>query len=274
MKVEEKIQILKFFLVVFNFVFVVIGLAVFGCGIWILFDKSTFVVTISDGHMILAAGGLFVIGLIVVAVSLLGYIGTSKEMRFLIILYMCLLIVIFLCQLFVTFVLLLGRDEILPRLLDEVDDIIVDYGTKNATTPSSLWDVLDAVQHFSKCCGRTNFTQWENNTFIKLLPDNENVYPCSCLLSSCPYLNNDTAQRFGNGSAIYTESCEVRIEAWLRDNFYAILGMDAGLVLLQIFQFVLSFFLVRNIKRKAKQGELLDEQEDLSTTDSVYSHLE
>ncbi|KAJ8374190.1 hypothetical protein SKAU_G00047700 [Synaphobranchus kaupii] len=150
--------------------------------------------------------------------------------------YMGLLIVIFLCQLFVTFVLLLGRGEILTALVEEVDDIIVAYGTEDANSSTSLWDVLDSVQHYSECCGRTNYTQWENNTFIKLLPDDENVYPCSCFKSSCPHLNNDTAQRFGMGSAVYTEGCEERIEAWFLENSYAILGMDAGLVLIQVTQ--------------------------------------
>ncbi|XP_035257295.1 putative tetraspanin-19 [Anguilla anguilla] len=273
MKVEERIPILKFFLMVFNGIFVIIGLAVFGCGIWILFDKSSFVVTIGDGQMKTVAGGLFMVGLVAVGVSVLGYIAISKEIRLLIILYMILLIVIFLGQLFVTFVLLLGRDTVIKALEKEVDDIIVDYGTENANTSTNLWNVLDAVQHNSKCCGRTNYTQWENNTFIKALLD-ENVYPCSCFKSACPHLNDDSTQRFGNGSAFYTEGCQERIEAWLRENGYAILGMDAGLVIIQILQFVLSLYLFRDIKRKAKQGKLLKDQGAFSASNSAYAHLE
>ncbi|XP_061085980.1 tetraspanin-19 [Conger conger] len=272
MKVEETVQILKFFLMVFNGVFLIIGLAVFGCGIWILFDSSSFVVTISDGRMRLVAGGLFVIGLVVFGVSILGYIATCNEIRFLTILYMGLLLVIFVAQLFVTFVLLLARDEVQGVVVKEVDGVIETYGMENTT--NNLWDVLDSVQRHSKCCGRRNYTQWENNTFIKSLPDSENVYPCSCFKSGCPRLNSDPAQRFGNGSAIYTQGCGELIEAWIRENGYAILGMDAGLVLIQVIQFVLSLYFFWNIKRKAKQRELLQDQGYLSASNSAYTHLD
>ncbi|XP_036375631.1 CD82 antigen [Megalops cyprinoides] len=274
MKAEDKIQILKFFLMVFNGVFVILGLAIFGCGVWILFDKSSFIVTLSGGSsMKTVAGGLFVIGLVVFGVSCLGYVGAYKEIRFLLMLYMGFLIVIFLGQLFVTFVLLIKRKEITNFLIEEVDQIIVTYGTMGNGS-SEQWRVLDAVQHHSNCCGRTGYTQWRNNTFISSLSNGEDVYPCSCFNTSCPFLSGDTSLRFGNGSSVFQKGCQESIEVWLSGNGLAILGMDAGLVLIQILQFVLSLYLIRNIRRKAKQKRLLNNQEDNSAVNDGYQHLD
>ncbi|KAG7454352.1 hypothetical protein MATL_G00258790 [Megalops atlanticus] len=274
MKAEDKVQILKFFLMVFNGVFVILGLAIFGCGVWILFDKSSFIVTLSGGSsMKTVAAGLFVIGLVVFGVSCIGYVGAYKEIRFLIMLYMGFLIVIVLGQLFVTFVLLIKRKEITNFLIEEVDQIIVTYGTMGNGS-SEHWRVLDAVQHYSNCCGRNGSTQWENNTFISSLPDGEDVYPCSCFNGSCPFLPNDTSLMFGKGSSIYQKGCQESIEVWLSENGLAILGMDAGLVLIQILQFVLSLYLIQNIRRKAKQKRLLNNQEDNSAVNDGYEHLD
>ncbi|KAG9342358.1 hypothetical protein JZ751_016860 [Albula glossodonta] len=224
----------------------IIGLAVFGCGIWILFDKSSFVVTISGGDMKIVAGGLFVIGLVVVGVSGLGYISASKEIRFLMLLVM-------------------------EALIVEMDEIIMEYGTDWKNSSTGLWDILDGVQHYSKCCGRTNYTQWENNIIIN---GRENVYPCSCFNSSCPFLSDDMTMRFGKGKDIHKEGCERKIKNWLEVNGLAILGMDAGLVLVQIIQFIISFYLHRNIKRKVKQRRLLHNSEDIAASDSPYQHLD
>ncbi|KAI1882290.1 hypothetical protein AGOR_G00249160 [Albula goreensis] len=270
MRLEDKIGILKFLLMVFNGVFMIIGLAIFGCGIWILFDKSSFVVTISGGDMKIVAGGLFVIGLVVVGVSGLGYISASKEIQFLMLLYMALLIVIVLGQLFVTFVLLLQKDKVMEALIVEMDEIIMEYGTDWKNSSTGLWDILDGVQHYSKCCGRTNYTQWENNIVIN---GRENVYPCSCFNSSCPFLSDDM-MRFGKGTDIHKEGCERKIKNWLEVNGLAILGMDAGLVFVQIIQFIISFYLHRNIKRKVKQRRLLHNSEDIAASDSPYQHLD
>ncbi|KAJ8393397.1 hypothetical protein AAFF_G00061190 [Aldrovandia affinis] len=274
MKAEDRIQILKFFLMVFNGVFVIIGLAVFGCGIWILFDKSSFVMTISGGQMELVAGCLFVIGLVVVGVTGLGYVGAAKEVQFLIMLYMGLLIVIFLGQLFVTFILLLQKDQIKQALIDEVDEIILTYGTASANSSAEMWRLLDTVQHYSECCGRFNYTQWDNNVFIQTLLDKESVYPCSCFNSSCPFLSSDASQRFGRGSAVHQQGCEGRISDWLRQNGLTILGMNAGLVLIQVIQFVLSLYLVRSIKKKVKQKRLLSASQEFSATNDGYQHID
>ncbi|KAL4659457.1 putative tetraspanin-19 [Arapaima gigas] len=254
------IQILKFFLLVFNAIFMILGLSIFGCGVWILFDTNNFIVTVSSGSsMRIIAGGLFIIGLAVVTVSAVGYLGALKEIRFFLIVYMGFLIVIFLAQLFVTFILLLKKNEIIVALSDEVDRIIVDYGDRTEGDKwDHKWELMDTVQHYWHCCGRTNYTNWKNNTYIKTLGERD-VYPCSCFTNNtCPLLPSDLTRRFGQGSTVHTTDCQTHMEDWILKNAIVILAMDLGLALIQVVQFTLSLYLTRNVVRKMRGKQMED----------------
>ncbi|XP_018581688.2 putative tetraspanin-19 [Scleropages formosus] len=268
MKVVERIQILKFFLLAFNALFVILGVAIFGCGVWILFDKNNFIVTVSNGQsMRIIAGGLFVIGLVVVTVSAIGYLGALKEVRFLLVMYMSLLIIIFLGQVFITFILLLKENEITRTLSDEVDKIIIEYGNETEQSKGKhTWDLIDTMQHYWQCCGRTNYTEWKENTYIKNLGESD-VYPCTCFnRSTCPLLATGATQRFGHGSEVYDMGCQTRMEDWILQNALVILGMDLGLALIQVIQFTLCLYLFRNVLRKMKEKRNMDNSSTASST--------
>ncbi|XP_052368131.1 CD82 antigen-like [Oncorhynchus keta] len=114
MKVDDKFQILKFFAAVFNSVFLILGLCIFGCAVWILFDKDNFIAILSSVEVKTVAGGLFIIGLVVVGVTILGCMGAQLENRCFLLLYMGFLICIVLGQLFVTFIILLNHGKVCP----------------------------------------------------------------------------------------------------------------------------------------------------------------
>uniref|UniRef100_A0A3B3SJI8 Uncharacterized protein n=1 Tax=Paramormyrops kingsleyae TaxID=1676925 RepID=A0A3B3SJI8_9TELE len=222
MEAEDRIGILKFVLMVISGIFVILGIAIFGCGVWILFDKSNFIAIIKDSVRFLS-GGFFVIGLVVAAISLIGCLGALKEVRY--------------------FLLLVRKKtkqlskNITKTLSDEVDKIIMDYGNGTNREMEIKWNILDTMQLYWTCCGRTNYTQWENNSYIKSCIEWE-VYPCSCFnTTSCPFLSEDPSQRFGKGE----KGCQTHMEEWIYQNGLVMLGMDLGLVLIQVKQSVTSW---------------------------------
>ncbi|XP_042605118.1 CD82 antigen-like isoform X3 [Cyprinus carpio] len=199
MKADDKLQILKFFLMLVNSFFVILGISIFACSAWILFDKDSFVSVLSSGQEVKeVVGGLFFIGLVVVFVSLLGCAGAYFESRCFIIFYMCFLIVIILGQLFITVVLLIRREKIEQFLRDNVDEIIRQYGGNET---QMFWKLLDSVQTSAQCCGRLTSNEWRNNTVIESLGGTD-IYPCSCFNATCPVILART-HSFGNGSDIY-----------------------------------------------------------------------
>lgn len=273
MKADDKLQILKFFLMLFNSVFVILGISIFACSAWILFDNNNFIRVISSGQEVkLVAGGLLLIGLVVVGVSLLGCTGAYLESRCLIIFYLGFLIIIILGQIFITFVLLIRRDSIKQYLIKSVGDIINKYG-QNVTHEIS-WSLLDSVQSTAKCCGWSNPTEWRNNTVISSL-NGANIYPCSCFNGTCPLII-ETA-RFGNGSNIYKTGCEKVLGDWLDTNIIVIFGMDAGLLLIQVLQFIFGVHTYRCIGCKMRglhPNKLLHAMDESPSTEPVQEQYE
>ncbi|XP_023700904.1 tetraspanin-19 [Paramormyrops kingsleyae] len=253
MEAEDRIGILKFVLMVISGIFVILGIAIFGCGVWILFDKSNFIAIISNEDSVrFLSGGFFVIGLVVAAISLIGCLGALKEVRYFLLLYMGALIVILLGQGLLTIILLIKGKEITKTLSDEVDKIIMDYGNGTNREMEIKWNILDTMQLYWTCCGRTNYTQWENNSYIKSCIEWE-VYPCSCFnTTSCPFLSEDPSQRFGKGEKVFNVGCQTHMEEWIYQNGLVMLGMDLGLVLIQVFLIVICVYLFRSLAQKAK----------------------
>ncbi|KAK3517818.1 hypothetical protein QTP70_018971 [Hemibagrus guttatus] len=262
MKAEDKLQIGKFLFMLINSFFVILGISLFGSSLWILFDTSSVITVLNnETDLEVAAGGLFVIGLVVVGVSMLGCIGVHLENKCFIAVYMGFLIAIIFGELFITFLLLLKQSHIEKFLTDSVDAIISMYGV-NAT--QSTWSLLDRVQQSAKCCGRQNASDWETNKFIQL-QNTSDLYPCSCFNESCPVFLADEMYQFGNGTHIYTMGCEEKLKDWFEKNVFVIVGMSLALLFIQILQFILGLSICRNIvpKIRHKQPEnLLDEMDE------------
>ncbi|XP_048828176.1 tetraspanin-19-like isoform X2 [Brienomyrus brachyistius] len=231
MKRKEKVECLKFFVVVFNSMFLILGLAFFSCGVWVLFDQNSLIVMISAGNAVKAiAAALFTMGLLVAGISVLGYIGAATEIR--------------------CFIILISG-----ALMDEIDQLIIVYGNKTAGELAQvMWQLLDTLQCYGKCCGRMNYTDWDRNLYISSLPES-NIYPWSCFnVSSCPVLHsNNSTQGFGQGSAVYLQGCQQSIEDWLLANGLAVLELQLGLVLIQALQLALGLCFCHITQRKGQE---------------------
>ncbi|XP_022617763.1 CD82 antigen-like isoform X1 [Seriola dumerili] len=265
MKLEVKIQLLKFCSAVFNSLFLALGLSVAGCAVWILFGKGNFLTVLSSVELSTVAVGLLIIGGVVVSVSVVGCIGADGEHRFLLLTYLGFLIILVLGQLFVTLLLLINRNKIERSLDAAVDQIILQYGGS-----SSQDALMDNVQHYGECCGRTGPADWLKNSYIQSLnltrPD---VLPCSCFSSYrrsfnsswCSELLNYTEPPYGRGNSSYDQGCRQTLSVWLQENALTILGMDVSLILIQVLQFVVMVYLYRAVGRKAslkRSNRLID----------------
>ncbi|XP_026173554.1 CD82 antigen [Mastacembelus armatus] len=254
MKLEPKIQLLKFCSALFNSIFLVLGLSICGCGIWILFNHESFLSILSSVELNTLALGLLVIGGVVMTVSVVGCVAVDREHRFLLLTYLGFLIVLILSQLFVLLLLLITRTKIEQTLDDVVDHTILHYGQNSADR------LMDNVQHYGACCGRTAPTDWLENSYIQSLNlTGLDVLPCSCFSwnqpswnsSWCSELLNFTEPLYGRGNHSYDEGCKQKLSDWLHENGLTVIAMDLSLILIQIGQFVVAFCLYQAFGRKA-----------------------
>ncbi|KAK7886448.1 hypothetical protein WMY93_026069 [Mugilogobius chulae] len=178
MKLQSQIHLLQFCSNVLFGVYTILGLSVAGCGLWILFDSSSFIHVIDSGDLQLVAVFLLAVGAVVCGVSLLGIVGVQRENRLLLVVVLCFLVVLILAQIFVTFVLLLNRDKISKTLTQKVDSLLVEF-------PHTERRLVDNMQHYAQCCGRSGPSDWLNNPLVLSLNQSEaSVLPCSCFSSN------------------------------------------------------------------------------------------
>lgn len=251
MKLHKKIELLKFCSMVLNFILVALGVSVAGCGLWILFD-SGFISVVSLVELQLVAVALLAVGGVVLVVSVLAMVGVQRESRVLLLPVAVLLLLLVLPQLFITFLLVASKAKIHDAVGNTVDKLIKLY-------PEEERLLVDDLQHYGECCGRTNRSDWLSNQFVQSLDQSEaEVLPCSCFdakhyepgafCSRNLTINSDVIL-YGNNS--FNESCDEKISLWLDENLFTIVGMDLGLVLIQILQLAIVVTLYQSFGAKA-----------------------
>lgn len=253
MKLNAKLELLKFCSTLLNFIFMVLGLAVGGCGLWILFDSS-FISVVSTDDLRLVAVAILSVGGVVVVVSVLGMVGVQREIRVLLLPVGASLLLLVLAQLFVLILLALNRSQISDAMIDSVDKLIQLY-------PAQHGPLLDNLQHYGRCCGRTKPSDWLSNGFVQNLSQSEaQVLPCSCFSSSHHESGSFCSENrtlvpdtvlFANGS--YSTGCEVVLTPWLQENLVTIMGMDLGLIFIQVLQLALVGTLFRSFGAKSSK---------------------
>lgn len=256
---QLKLLLLKFFSLIWNIVFLALGLSIGGAGLWILFDSGSFISVASSGQLELVALCLSLIGAMVMVVSVIGCLAVTWENQVLLLTNLAFLLVLVLGQIFVTLLLLLNNLQIKKNLDQSVDGIINSYGDGGNHVDS----LLDKVQMEGSCCGRNDASDWLNNMFVRTLnlsgPD---VLPCSCFRSYdrspnatktrwCSELQNLTNPLIGSGNISYTQGCDPQLRDWLQANIVTIAGMDFGLLLVQVIYLVLTGLLYQTVRRKA-----------------------
>lgn len=251
MKLRAKIELLKFCSALLNFILMVLGLSVAACGLWILLDLSFISIASSDDLRLVAVAILSVGGLVVV-VSILGLVGALKEIRVLLLPVGALLLLLVLAQVFIFLLLIINKNQISQTMMEAVDELIRLY-------PTGQGPLLDTMQHYAQCCGRLKPSDWLKNQFVQSLNESKaEILPCSCFSSSrhpngtfCS--ENQTllseSVQFGNGS--YSTGCGKALSHWLQENLITIMGMDLGLILIQVLQMVLVVTLFRSFKVKS-----------------------
>lgn len=264
MKLHKKIELLKFCSMLLNFILVALGVSVAGCGLWILFD-SGFISVVPSVELQLVAVALLAVGGVVLMVSVLAMVGVQRESRVLLLPAAVLLMLLVLPQLFIIFLLVASNAKIHEAVGNTVDRLMEQY-------PLEQHLLVDDLQHYGKCCGRTNRSDWLNNQFVQSLNQSEaEVLPCSCFevkhyepgafCSGNLTINSDIL--FGNTS--YTENCDEKISLWLDENLFTIVGMDLGLVLIQILQLVIIVNLYQSFGASVKSSD-----SSLTDPDLVY----
>ncbi|XP_074231426.1 tetraspanin-19 isoform X1 [Camelus bactrianus] len=240
---KNETLIFKYFLNLINGAFLVLGLLLMVFGAWLLLDRNSFFTLLDENsHLeVYIFRILMGTGSATVLLCLLGYLGIHNEIRWLLILYAVLLTWAFGVQVVLSALIFTKKDEVRQMWHDEIDSVIIKYGSKDLPEDIPKWTILNALQKTLQCCGQKNYTDWIKNKN----KENSEQVPCSCTNST---LRNWFCDEPLN--ATYLEGCENKINTWYHANVLTLIGINFGLLASEVLQVSLTISFFRHVKNR------------------------
>lgn len=250
------VKVTKYFLFLFNLLFFILGAVILGFGVWILADKSSFISVLQTSSSSMQVGAYVFIGVgaITMLMGFLGCIGAVNEVRCLLGLYFVFLLLILIAQVTVGVLFYFNADKLKQEMGTTVMDIIRNYSVNASSSREEAWDYVQAQV---KCCGWVSPYNWTDNPVLK--NSTKITYPCSCEKMKeednqlivkkgfCESNNNTMGENNYEDWPVHPEGCMEKAQAWLQENFGILLGVCAGVAVIELLGLFLSICLCRYI---------------------------
>ncbi|NXL09097.1 CD82 protein, partial [Mesembrinibis cayennensis] len=224
--------------------FQALGLMLLTFGLWLFFDRNNlFSVLFSSGENQLVAYFsciLLGIGSVITFASAVGFLGSVKEIKCLLVTYMSFQILVFVTQIAISVLTFVKKEEVHNQWNNRIDEVISEYGNESLAEQEPVWNILNAVQYNMECCGRYNVTQWERNKN----KENSTQIPCSCIKSSLKKWFCDVPR-----DSTYSMGCEEYLNTWFENNVLILTAITISLLITQVFLITLTVQLFRNIRK-------------------------
>ncbi|MBZ3891609.1 CD63 antigen [Sciurus carolinensis] len=232
MAVEGGMKCVKFLLYVLLLAFCAcaVGLIVVGIAAQLLLSQ-----TITHGATpgTLLPVVIIAVGAFLFLVAFVGCCGACKENYCLMITFAIFLTLITLVEVAVAIAGYVFKDKVITEFNKDFQQQMQNYPKNNDTVL-----ILDKMQKDFKCCGATNYTDWENIPSM-----GKNRVPDSCCINVTVGCGTDFNQH-----AINTQGCVERIGTWLRKNVLVVAAAALGIAFVEVLGIVFACCLVKSIR--------------------------
>ncbi|XP_002735925.1 tetraspanin-18-like [Saccoglossus kowalevskii] len=225
---------LKQFLMIFNGIVVLAGLALVGVGVWVVVDSSTLVGVLDNAAITNSAYGLIVVGAFIALVGFCGCCGAWKQIKCLLIIYLIVVGIMFLFLLAVAVVIAVYQAELETFLEIQMNTTLQEsYGVKDAFTET--WDTLQLT--FS-CCGTSYYTDYETSEWYKTTTSPSQKWPGTCCKYEGSSVKNE-AKCYDENSQDWhdymnTNGCYNTVSTLITDNITIVGAVLIGLCVIII----------------------------------------
>ncbi|KAM6940077.1 tetraspanin 34a [Xenentodon cancila] len=242
---------LKIMMFIFNGGIFLAGAAILGVGVWVEVDSSSllgFLEGVEDApnelSQLVHVGYLLIgVGAVLLVIGFLGCCGAMRESRCMLLTFFSIVLIIFLIEVAGAIVLLVFQglaDQLLKGVETQVRaSIQKNYGNDNSLT--SLWN---ATMEEFKCCGYTNYSDFNNSPFAVMHGD---VYPATCCNQTvvAGVCDADGADRSD------IQGCFAVLLELIEENAVIIAAVALGVAALEIAAMVVSMVLYKQVGAKA-----------------------
>lgn len=269
----------KIILIIYNIIFLLSGLVLIALGIWLVADgRINNLVSLSyngsNSNLLRnAAIILITMGVLVVIISVIGFIGAITENVILLGIYIAFLVIIFCGEICGGVIAIAFKDKIVYSLTgilgDQLDtqlsktsnEHFYNVGPNNTCFTSDVGWLWDWAQLTFECCGihgSSDFSSRMNTSynFKTMCPSLTDPYrPASC----CPLKtgksfgdfhkvpdNQYEAQTFVDCANPYTIGCYDAVAYWIERYAPVLIGIGIGFAMLELFGIIFAVCLCRN----------------------------
>ncbi|XP_003801461.1 tetraspanin-1 [Otolemur garnettii] len=229
----------------FNLLIFLCGIALLAVGIWVSVDGTSFLKIfgpLSSTAMQFVNVGYFLIaaGVVLFALGFLGCYGAHTESKCALMTFFLILLIIFIAEVagaVVALVYTTMAEHYLTLLV--VPAIKKDYGSQKDFT-----QVWNSTMEGLKCCGFTNYTDFEDSPYYK--ENNETFPPYCCNLSA----NNTAKEQCTDTKAFNNnvQGCFRQLLYDIKTNAVAVGAVAAGIGGLELAAMIVSLYVYCNIK--------------------------
>jgi len=262
-------NVVKYALFLTNFLIFLLGVAVLGCGIWVLVDKPTFLSLFEQAESMLpnlegkfdislytsAAYIIIVVAAIVSIVAFFGCFGAVKESKCMLGTYFVLILATFIVM--VVGAVLGYTGSIEENLKGPLLDALAEYrdGPNLDEKQEAYKSVWNEVQKELKCCGVENAKDWFNCSDCGFANGAQYKVPEGC----CGWEKVDGAWQATNTTSLEVcrkatlpanspwdtkyafEGCFTKIQTTIEDNQGIVSGVAIGVVAVMFLNMLFSF---------------------------------
>jgi len=249
--------IVKYLVVLVNFLVWLFGICVVILAIWALIDPTFYISMAQDqNHYYISTYILLIIGILLVTVAFLGCCGAFKESQCMLLSFFCVLLVVLVAQLATAIWAYVNADTLEPMIRSTIKMTV----NEDYKINESRRTTFDTIQKSLKCCGAERPHDWATNKVsigVSSPPDLYDI-PESCCVSGIPMEACHKATRqLKVGAkidtyAVYQSGCIEKVIKVLKDNASIIVMVGLGVMLLEVCGLLFSLVLIVTIKRSGR----------------------
>ncbi|BHF61160.1 cd9 antigen [Sparganum proliferum] len=227
-------QCLRIFLVIYNFLVVLIGLVILGFAVFAYLEPAAQELIEASGSRVIATTVIFIlmgIGTLTLIVALFGCCGAYHESAGLLATYFTFLIIIFTVQVVGATLGYVYRDQLLvdsePTMRRGVDEYF------QQVNPNTKVRFMDSVQKLLKCCGVTHPRDYRNHIPLAC---------CNITTSSCQTTPIEEEH-------VYSEGCIRKYKLVAEEFLHIFFLVIVGITVFEIFGLFTSIIMCCSVRK-------------------------
>lgn len=228
MGVQGGMKCLKILMLFFNLLFAVAGLAIFIVGILVQVRFSRYV-DVLGSEISKAPYVCIAVGAVIFIIAFFGCCGAWKENHCMMMTFATLMTLILILEVVATALAVVYKDQVKDIVQHGLEDALPSYDTNEAARKA-----IDAIQKDLKCCGVSNYTDW-NGT----LPES------CCYETTCNRTPSANSKKFPKG--VYDQGCLNALGQWCVDHLALLAGVAGALCVVEILGILFACCLARAI---------------------------